>query len=116
MCYSQFRPFGSGRLTADTFLRGRKAARNRPSRAPSTDRSGFCPRDQTLSIILSSWERTVILSQAWDMATTRRQLAYGMLASLFSKDPLKAASEVLEKTTTPGWFSSPDINAAVLDV
>jgi CubicO group peptidase (beta-lactamase class C family) len=50
------------------------------------------------------------------MAITRRQFAYGVLASLFSRDPLKAASEVLERATSPGWFSSPDINAAVLDV
>src|SRR6266481_3048292 len=50
------------------------------------------------------------------MAITRRQFAYGALASLFSRDPLKAASEVLEKATSPGWFSSPDIDAAVLDV
>jgi hypothetical protein len=49
------------------------------------------------------------------MAITRRQFAYGMLASLFSKDPLQAASEVLEKATSPNWFSSPDINAAVLE-
>jgi beta-lactamase class C len=50
------------------------------------------------------------------MAITRRQFVYGVLASLFSRDPLQAASEVLEKATSPGWFSSPDINAAVLDV
>jgi CubicO group peptidase (beta-lactamase class C family) len=50
------------------------------------------------------------------MAITRRQFAYGVLASLFSKDPLQAASEVLEKATSPGWFSAPDINAAVFDV
>jgi hypothetical protein len=50
------------------------------------------------------------------MAITRRQFAYGVLASMFSSDPLKAASEMLEKATSPGWFSSPDINAAVLDV
>jgi CubicO group peptidase (beta-lactamase class C family) len=50
------------------------------------------------------------------MAITRRQFAYGVLARLFSKDPLQAASEVLENATSPGWFSPPDINAAVLDV
>jgi tetratricopeptide (TPR) repeat protein len=50
------------------------------------------------------------------MAITRRQFACGVVASLFSSDPLKAASEVLEKATSPGWFSAPDINAAVLDV
>ncbi len=50
------------------------------------------------------------------MAITRRQFAYGVLASLFSTDPLKAASEVLEKATSPGWFSPPDIDAAVLDI
>src|SRR5258705_12175119 len=50
------------------------------------------------------------------MAITRRQFAYGVLASLLSRDPLQAASQVLEKATSPGWFTSPDINAAVLDV
>jgi|SRR5208283_153915 len=50
------------------------------------------------------------------MAITRRQFAYGVLASLFSRDPLQAASEVLEKSSSPGWFTSPEINAAVLDV
>src|ERR1039458_679697 len=50
------------------------------------------------------------------MAITRREFAYGMLASLSSCDPLQAASEVLEKATSPGWFSSPDVATAVLDV
>jgi CubicO group peptidase (beta-lactamase class C family) len=50
------------------------------------------------------------------MAITHRQFAHGVLASLFLKQPLQEASEVLEKATSPGWFSSPDINAAVLDV
>ena len=50
------------------------------------------------------------------MAITRREFAYGVLASLFSRDPLQAASEILEQATSPGWFSAPDINAALLDV
>lgn len=50
------------------------------------------------------------------MAITRRQFAQGILASLVSRNPLQAASEVLEKATSSGWFSLPDINAAVLDV
>src|SRR5208337_181082 len=50
------------------------------------------------------------------MAIKRRQFAQGILGSLFSRNPLQAASDVLEKATSPGWFSSPDINAAVLDV
>jgi len=50
------------------------------------------------------------------MAITRRQFAQGILASLLSGNPLQAASGVLEKATSPNWFSSPDINAAVLEV
>ncbi len=50
------------------------------------------------------------------MAITRREFAYGVLASLFSRDPLQAASEILEQATSTGWFSAPDINAALLDV
>jgi CubicO group peptidase (beta-lactamase class C family) len=49
------------------------------------------------------------------MTTSRRQFAYLTLVSLL-KGPLQAALEVLEKATSPGWFTSPDINAAVLDV
>jgi CubicO group peptidase (beta-lactamase class C family) len=47
---------------------------------------------------------------------TRRQFGYCMLASLFSSDPLESASAILEKSTSPDWFSAPEINAAVLDV
>ena len=50
------------------------------------------------------------------MAITRRQFACGMLASLFSRNPLQAASEAIERATSPGWFSSREIDAAVLDV
>jgi beta-lactamase class C len=50
------------------------------------------------------------------MAITRRQFAYGVMASLLSIDPLQAASKILDKAASPGWFSSPDVNAAVLDV
>jgi CubicO group peptidase (beta-lactamase class C family) len=50
------------------------------------------------------------------MAISRRQFAYLTLVGLFLRNPLKVASEILEKSTSPGWFSSPDINAAVLDV
>lgn len=66
-------------------------------------------------IILSGWKDGDTLA-ARDMAITRRQFVYGALASLVSQDPLQAASKVLENATSPGWFSSPEINAAVLDV
>jgi CubicO group peptidase (beta-lactamase class C family) len=50
------------------------------------------------------------------MGITRRQFAYGLLASLFSSDPLQAASKLLQEATSPGWFGAADINAAVLYV
>jgi CubicO group peptidase (beta-lactamase class C family) len=49
------------------------------------------------------------------MSLTRRQLFCGIFAA-FSKDPLQAASEILDRATSHGWFNSPDINAVVLDV
>src|SRR5712692_5384189 len=50
------------------------------------------------------------------MAISRRQFVLGLAASLLTNDPLQAASSLLEKATSPGWLSSPDISAAVLEV
>jgi len=59
----------------------------------------------------------VVLSRPWHMANVRRcQFIYELLCTCFSTDPLRAASEILEKATSPGSISAPEINAAVLDV
>jgi CubicO group peptidase (beta-lactamase class C family) len=50
------------------------------------------------------------------MTTARRQPALGVATGFSSKDPLQAATEILEKATSPGLFSSAKISAAVLDV
>jgi CubicO group peptidase (beta-lactamase class C family) len=49
------------------------------------------------------------------MGITRRQFVYEVLAGL-SRSPLQGASDLLGKATSPGLFSPPEINAAVLDV
>ena len=49
------------------------------------------------------------------MALTRRQFIHGSLASLLSESP-ESISEILERATTPGWFTTREINAAVLDI
>jgi beta-lactamase class C len=49
------------------------------------------------------------------MALTRRQFIHGSLADLLSQSP-ESISEILERATTPGWFTPPEINAAVLDI
>jgi CubicO group peptidase (beta-lactamase class C family) len=49
------------------------------------------------------------------MALTRRQFSHGLLAALLSESP-EPISEVLQRATTPGWFSPREINAAVLDI
>lgn len=50
------------------------------------------------------------------MTVTRREFAYGLLTNLFSSDSLQAAFDILDKATSPGWFSPRAINAAVLHV
>jgi len=49
------------------------------------------------------------------MALTRRQFTRGLLAALLSEFP-ESISEILERATTPGWFTPREINAAVLDI
>src|SRR5215471_15981629 len=49
------------------------------------------------------------------MAITRRQFIHGSLAALLSESP-ESISEILERATTPGWFTTREINAAVLDI
>jgi CubicO group peptidase (beta-lactamase class C family) len=49
------------------------------------------------------------------MGITRRQFVYEALAGL-SRTPLQGASDLLDRATSPGLFSPPEINAAVLDV
>jgi len=49
------------------------------------------------------------------MALTRRQFIHGSLTTLLSESP-ESISEILERATTPGWFTPREINAAVLDI
>jgi CubicO group peptidase (beta-lactamase class C family) len=84
-------------------------------RTPPEDWALILPDAPTLinPLVRSEREGDTVRS---DMGITRRQFAYSVLASLFSSNSLQAASELLEKATSPGWFSPPEIDAAALDV
>jgi len=50
------------------------------------------------------------------MPFTRRQFALGLLAGIWASDPLQEIAHILEKATSPGWFTPPEISASVLDI
>jgi CubicO group peptidase (beta-lactamase class C family) len=50
------------------------------------------------------------------MALTRRQFALGVLAGIWASDPLQEIAHILEKATSPGWFTPPEISASVVDI
>jgi CubicO group peptidase (beta-lactamase class C family) len=50
------------------------------------------------------------------MLFTRRQFALALLGGIWTSDPLQEIAHTLERATTPGWFTPPDITASVIDI